>query len=82
MISAYHKIEAVAIAVAITLGVSFGVTLFAMQTRFDFTAKCWLVAICLSIALFWFGISCAIVGVFYKQISIMQSVYGGLGLIL
>ena len=78
MISAFHDIEAVAIAVAITMVVSITVTLFAMQTRFDFTEKCWLVAICVCVALFWFGISCAIVGLFYKNISILQAIYGGL----
>ena len=80
MISAFYDIQAVAIAIGITILITIGVTLFSIQTRFDFTKNCWLVAICLSFALFGFGISCGIVAIFFKgTIHILQAVYGGLG---
>ena len=73
-VSAYHTVEAVIIAVGITFLITAGVTLFAMQTKFDFTQKCWLVVICLSFALLGFGIAC----IFVRN-NILQAVYGGLG---
>ena len=74
MVSAYHDIQAVAIAAGITLLISVGVTIFAMQTKFDFTKNCMLVAVCLCFALIGFGIAC----IFVRN-NIMQAVYGGLG---
>lgn len=79
MISAYHQIQAVFIAIGITLFISIGVTLFAMQTKFDFTSKCWLLAVCLSLAMLGFGLACAIS---FRYIPILQAVYGGIGAIL
>lgn len=76
-ISAYHSIQAVIIAVGITFLITGGVTAFAMQTRFDFTQHCWLVAICLSFALIGFGIAC----IFVRN-NILQAVYGGLGAVV
>ncbi len=73
MISSYYTIEAVLIAVGITLVVTVGVTLFSMQTKLDFT-NCWLVMLCLSLALLGFGIAAAIT---YRYCPILQAVYGG-----
>ncbi len=78
MISAYHRTESVLIAIAVTFFVVLGVTLFAMQTKFDFT-NCWMVALCLSIALI--AVSIAI-GVSYRYSLVMQAVYGGIGAVI
>ena len=77
MISAYHDIEAVFIALGITLFISIGVTLFSIQTKYDFT-NCWMVLLCLCLALIGFGISCGIMYAVYPT-AIIQAVYGGLG---
>lgn len=74
MVAAYHEVEAVVIAVGITLLITIGVTIFAMQTKFDFTKNCIFLAVCLCFMLLGFGISCIVV-----HNSIMQAVYGGLG---
>ncbi len=74
MISAYHSISAVLIAIGITLFITVGVTLFAMQTKYDFT-NCWLLMLCLTLALLGFGIACAIT---YRYAPILQAVYGGI----
>ena len=66
-------------AIGCTFLITLGVTLFATQTQFDFTANCWLVAICLMFALLGFGI-CA--GIAWRYNSIMQAVYGGIGALL
>ena len=79
MISAFHTTQAVLIAIGITLFISIGITLFSIQTKFDFTQNCWLVAICLTFALIGFGISC---GIAYRYISVLQAVYGGIGAII
>jgi FtsH-binding integral membrane protein len=79
MISAYHQIEAVLIAVGITVLITVGVTLFAIQTKFDFTKSCIFVVICLSFALLGFGIAIAIMSRYNR---ILQAVYGGLGAIV
>jgi len=79
MISAYHRIEAVFIAVGVTLVITIGVTIFAIQTKFDFTSTiCSLIILCLSLAFLGFGLACLIVSLFTK-IPILQAVYGGLG---
>lgn len=77
MISAYHDVDAVLIAIGITLLITVGVTIFAMQTKYDFTQNCMLVAVCLCLALIGFGIAC----IFVRN-NIMQAVYGGLGALL
>ena len=76
MISAYHSIQAVIIAIAITFFVVLSVMLFATQTKFDFTSGCWMVALCLSIALFAIAIA---IGISSRYNLILQAVYGGLG---
>ena len=77
MISVYHDVDAVLIAIGITLLITVGVTIFAMQTKYDFTQNCMLVAVCLGFALIGFGIAC----IFVRN-NIMQAVYGGLGALL
>jgi hypothetical protein len=67
MISAYHKIEAVLMAIAITLFITFAVTLLAMQTKFDFTGGCMFVAVLLSFALLAFGIVAGIASAFSSR---------------
>jgi protein lifeguard len=80
MISSYHEVQAVLIAIGITFFISVGVTIFAMQTKYDFT-NCWMVMLFLVLALFGFGICVAITAP-YGNYYIMQAVYGGLGAIV
>jgi len=80
MISSYHEVQAVLIAIGITFFISVGVTLFAMQTKYDFT-NCWMVMLFLVLALFGFGICVAITAP-YGHYYVMQAVYGGLGAVL
>jgi hypothetical protein len=83
VVSAFHQIQLVAVAVGITLFISAGVTLFAIQTRFDFTSKCWLVVLMLVLALFGFGIAMSITAAFSRtSFPILQAVYGGIGALL
>ena len=83
MISAYHSVQAVFIAIGVTLIITIGVSIFAMQTKFDFTGSiCMMMVVCLSFAFLGFGISLLIVGLFVKSIGILQAVYGGLGAML
>ena len=57
-------------------------TLFAIQTKFDFTSSaCMLVIVCLSLAFIGFGLACLIVSLF-TRIPVLQAVYGGLGALL
>jgi protein lifeguard len=83
VVRAFHQIQLVAVAVGITLFISAGVTLFAIQTRFDFTSKCWLVVLMLVLALFGFGIAMSITAAFFRtSFPILQAVYGGIGALL
>ncbi len=79
MISAYHEIEAVLLAIGITLFITIGVTLFAMQTKFDFTQNCWLLAIMLLLSLIGMGIGIAIC---VRYNIVLQGVFGGIGAII
>jgi protein lifeguard len=82
MISSYHDVTSVLIAVGITLVVVIGVTLVSIQTKYDFT-NCWLLMICLSFAFLGFGIACAVASAFSgPQSYILQAVYGGVGAVL
>lgn len=78
MISAFHDLDAVLMAAGCTLFLSVGVTIFASQTKIDFTRGCMWVAILLSLALFAFGICISITAIWYQS-HILQAVYGGLG---
>ncbi|CAF1222885.1 unnamed protein product [Adineta ricciae] len=73
MISAYYDIQSVFIAVGITSFVCLGVTLFSLQTKFDFTS-CFGVLFAISLALMGFGIACI-----FTYSKILYTVYAGLG---
>jgi FtsH-binding integral membrane protein len=75
MISAYHDTDIALIAIGITLFITIGVTLFSLQTKFDFTSKCWLLALCLSLVLCGFGFACIFS-------NILQAMYGALGALM
>lgn len=77
MISAYHDTEIVFIAIGITLFLTLSITLFSMQTKYDFTQNCWFFLVVMSYTVLGFGIACII----YRDY-IMQAVYGGLGALL
>lgn len=80
MISAYHGINDVLVAIGVTLFITIGVTLFACQTKYDFT-NCWMILLCLCLAFVGFGISCGVMYAFNHN-GVLQAVYGGLGAIL
>ena len=75
MISAYHTIQGVLIAAGVTLFVVVGVSLVAIQTKFDFT-NCWLVALCLTIGLIGASIG---IGISARYNVVLQGIYGGIG---
>lgn len=79
MISAYHDVDAVLIAIAITLFITVGVTLFAMQTKYDLTSSCWLLIFMLVLALVGWGIG---IGLCFAWSKPLQGVYGGVGALL
>ena len=75
-ISSFYNIEAILFALGITTAVTLSVSLFACQTKFDFTK--WLgVAVAVSFCLFFFGIFCIF---FYSRI--MSLVYACIGAVL
>lgn len=54
-------------------------TIFAIQTKFDFTSSmCTMIILCLTLAFLGFGLACLIVSLFTRA-PILQAVYGGLG---
>lgn len=77
MISAYNSISSVLIAIGITFTVTLGITLISIQTKYDFTKNCALIAVCLSFALIGFGFATIFTSLY--SIPFIQSVYGGLG---
>jgi hypothetical protein len=79
MISAFHSLQAVLVAAGITFFVSLGVTLFACQTKFDFTSSCWLLVVMLVMSLVLWGIAIAMCFAFSV---VLQGVYGGIGAVL
>lgn len=75
-ISSFYNIEAIMLGLGITTGVTLSVSLFACQTKFDFTK--WIgVAVAVSFCLFFFGIFCIF---FYSRI--MSLVYACIGAVL
>lgn len=80
MISSYHRTSSVLIAIGITFFVTVGVTIFAIQTKYDFT-NCWMLMLFLSLAFLGFGIAVGIASAFGSNY-ILQAVYGGIGAIL
>lgn len=81
-ISCYYNVTAVLYAAGITTLVCFGVSIFACQTKIDFT-KCSGLLFCLLLVLILFGFGCmiaAFVGpVDSRTARILQCVYGALG---
>lgn len=81
MIAAYHKTYIVLIALAITVLVCVGVTIFAIQTKIDFTVCSGVLFVCSLVVLF-FGIACMLVYAFAdpdeRTQKILQCVYGAI----
>jgi len=77
MVSMFYDIEAVLIAVGITTGIVLGLTVFAFQTKIDFTA-CGGILICMLCGLMIMGL----IMIFIPYSKYMQMVYGGAGAIL
>jgi len=73
MISAYYTTDSVLKAVGITVFVCLGITLFSMQTKYDFT-NCFGVLFVISLALMGFGIVCII-----TRSAALSNIYAGLG---
>ncbi|KAH9498725.1 Protein lifeguard 2 [Bulinus truncatus] len=76
-ISSFHSTEIVLIAAGITAAICLSISLFAIQTKIDFTMCSGLLFV-LVMALFFFGWSCLIVFYAAGPSYIMQCVYGGL----
>nr|XP_006824024.1 PREDICTED: protein lifeguard 1-like [Saccoglossus kowalevskii] len=75
-ISSTYDTKSVLIAFGICAGVCLGVTIFSIQTKFDFTT-CGSVLFMCSLALFLFGFICI-----FTYNNILQTVYAGLGALL
>ncbi|CAH8622760.1 unnamed protein product [Dicrocoelium dendriticum] len=76
-IASFYSTSSVLIAIAITAAVCLAISLFAIQTRIDFT-KCTALLLVLSLVLLFTGIACMIVYAVSPQNRIMQAVYGGI----
>lgn len=84
VIASCYSTNTVAICLGVTAAVCLCVTLFAVQTRFDFTL-CSGVLFGLSLVVFFFGLSCAVTFAVYRgdpnaamKLKILDCVYGGL----
>uniref|UniRef100_A0A5S6QYR1 Protein lifeguard 1 n=1 Tax=Trichuris muris TaxID=70415 RepID=A0A5S6QYR1_TRIMR len=75
--ASFYNTESVAIAAIICFLACLGVSLFSMQTKYDFTG-CMGVMCVVGLVLFLFGIMCAIFTVFMKT-PILMIVYAGFG---
>lgn len=80
-IAAYHSTEAVLIALAITVVLCLAITLFAVQTKWDFTLCSGLI-FALTMVVFLTGLACLIVYFVSGRNRVLQAVYAGLVLIL
>ncbi|KAA0194857.1 Transmembrane BAX inhibitor motif-containing protein 1, partial [Fasciolopsis buskii] len=80
-IASFHRTESVLIAAGITAALCLAITLFATQTRIDFT-MCSAMLFVLTIVVFITGIVCAIVYAVSGPNRVLQAVYGGLGALL
>ena len=78
MISAYYSTISVLFAIGIAIWVVSGLTIFAIQTKFDFT-NWWMVLLCFILSLVVSGIS---IGLAYRYNVVLQGVYGAIGAIL
>lgn len=80
-IAAYHSTQAVVIALVMTVVLCLAITLFAFQTRWDFTlCSGFIFVVCM--ALFLTGIACTIVYLVSGPNKVLQAVYAGLALLL
>ncbi|KAF7260027.1 hypothetical protein EG68_02548 [Paragonimus skrjabini miyazakii] len=81
-ITSFYNTESVLIAVAITAALCLAISLFAIQTRIDFT-KCTALLFVLSMVVLLTGLACIIVyAVTGSNNRVLQAVYGGLGALL
>jgi FtsH-binding integral membrane protein len=80
MISAFHSIQAVLVTIGITFFVTLGVTIFACQTKFDFTSSIAIYLVMLVLSLVVWG--CAMGIVYFCGGIVMHGVYGGAGAVL
>lgn len=80
-IASFYDVKSVLIAASITCLVTFSVSLFAMQTKIDFTL-CGGLLFILSMVLMFFGLSCMIVYIVSGPNYILQCVYGALAALL
>lgn len=76
MISAFYTTDSVLKAVGITVFVCVGISLFSMQTKYDFT-NCFGILFVISLALMGFGIVCII-----TRSAALSNIYAGLGAVL
>ncbi|XP_070535970.1 protein lifeguard 2-like [Ptychodera flava] len=72
-ISSFYTTKSVLLALGICAGVCLSVTIFSIQTKYDFTS-CIGVTFVMLMSLFWFGFFCIF---FYSEI--LQVVYAGIG---
>ncbi|VEL08730.1 unnamed protein product [Protopolystoma xenopodis] len=77
-ISSFYDTYSVLIAVGVTAGMCLIISLFAIQTKIDFT-KCSALILVLSIVLLLTGIACAIVYAVSGPNKVLHAVYGGIG---
>jgi hypothetical protein len=80
-ITSYYDINSVMIALGITAAVCLSISLFAIQTKIDFT-MCSGLIFALAMVLFFFGIACMITYFVSGPNYILQCVYGGLAAIV
>ncbi|KAF7233498.1 hypothetical protein EG68_10031 [Paragonimus skrjabini miyazakii] len=80
-ISAFHRIEAVLIALIMTILLCLAITLFAVQTRWDFTVCSGFILVA-SLCVFLVGLACLIVNFTLGTNRVLQAVYAGLVLLL
>ncbi|KER26706.1 hypothetical protein T265_06072 [Opisthorchis viverrini] len=80
-IASFHNTDSVLIAVGITAAVCLGISLFAIQTRIDFT-KCTALIFVLSLVVLLTGLACMIVYMVSGPNKILHVVYGGLAALL
>ena len=77
-ITAFYDIESIMIAFGITIFLCVGLTIFAWQTRIDFT-MCTGLMFCLVLVLFLTGMACWIWGLIAGWSKVIMVVYGGIG---
>lgn len=81
MVSSFYNTLSVVVAMGITAAVSLAISIFACQTKWDFT-KCGGILMAGSIALFVFGIVCIIWYATFGPNRILHCVYGGVAALL